>query len=72
MSTVSVMSKKSALVIFDVQLNVVKDAYNRDQVGVNPFYRTQEEVNFRFNQARMSVPRRFQKSSQVARSSQCA
>ena len=40
--------------------------------GVNPFYRTQEEVNFLFNQARVSVPHRFQKSSQVARSSQGA
>src|SRR5258706_1163738 len=26
------------------------------QSGVNPFYRTQEEVNFRFNQARASLP----------------
>ncbi len=25
------MSKKSALVIIDVQVNVVKDAYNRDR-----------------------------------------
>src|SRR5260370_33545797 len=26
------MSKKSALLVIDVQVNVVKDAYNRDQV----------------------------------------
>jgi nicotinamidase-related amidase len=26
------MSKKSALVVIDVQVNVVKDAFNRDQV----------------------------------------
>jgi nicotinamidase-related amidase len=26
------MSKKSALVVIDVQVNVVKDAYNRDRV----------------------------------------
>jgi hypothetical protein len=44
----------------------------RENLGVNPFYRTQEEVNFLINQARASVPRRSQMSSQVARSSQCA
>lgn len=36
-------------------------------LGLPPFFRTPEEVNFRFNQARASLPRHSPMSSQVAR-----
>jgi len=35
----------------------------RERLGVNPFSRTQGEVNFLCNQARASVPRHLQMAS---------